>query len=77
MQRAQVLATGERRVGLDGLGTRLVQAREDERVDLRVALGDARRMSVEELDGAHLARWIACAIHVADALTSCSDMVRR
>ena len=54
VQRTEVIAARERRVGRDGLGARLVQAREDQGIDPRVALGDAGGVRVEELDGARL-----------------------
>ena len=77
MQRAEVLAARERGVRLDGLGAGLFQTREDECVDLRVALAMRAAWASKSSIALTSRWWIACAIHVADALTSCSDMGRR
>jgi hypothetical protein len=42
-----------------GLGPRLVQRERDERVDIRLALRDARRQRVDYLDGAEAPRLVA------------------
>ena len=48
-------ASAPARVGRHGLLARLVQPRQHERVDLRIALGDPRRVRVEQLDRRDLA----------------------
>ena len=55
VQRADLVAARERRVGRDRLLARLIQPRQHERVDRRVALGDPRRVCVDQLDRRDLA----------------------
>ena len=55
VQRPGVLAARQRRVGPRRLGARLVDPRQDDRVDLAVALGDPRGVGLDQFDRTHLA----------------------
>ena len=66
---ADRLARRERRVGRQRLLARLLEPRQHERVDRRIALGDARRVGLEQLDARRpRASARPRAIHRADAL---------